>query len=307
VGLVPDELFWLAAPATMAEDVSDDEHNSHHNRAYVRWRNPSPAGIRPTGNEVHAYVSLLESVDVVLFSTRQTGTFVVRCDLHAKDVGRLVVFDAGRPTTLMSAAGNAQSLARDPLSVALSRDLGTMDHPGAPGVFMEAIYAPAEYLTQLAGGPVAMATPLEPDQYVAILLTEGVHTGRLPGRGESPALYIDGDSLPLIDWKVTTELPHHRATLYRFARDDVFGTKEQVMTLRLAPGHKARPARLPEVFENRTTATRRSTVESITVCTPGSLPPWPINCVESSAVGKSRRNHPVERIPSGARRSKSSW
>jgi hypothetical protein len=104
---------------------------------------------------------------------------------------------------------------------------------------MEAIYAPAEYLTQLAGGPVAMATPLEPDQYVAILLTEGVHTGRLPGRGESPALYVDGDSLPLIDWKVTTELPHHRATLYRFARDDVFGTKEQVMTLRLAPGHEA--------------------------------------------------------------------
>lgn len=240
VGLVPDELFWMAAPPiTIGEDISDDEHN-HHNREFVRSRDASPSGIRPTGNEVHGYVSPLETVDVVLFSTTRVGTFEVRCDLHAETVGRLVVFEAEQqPTGLMSAAGGAQGVVRDPLSVALSRDLGTLDLPGTPAVFVEATYAPPEYLTQLLGGPVVMPTLLEPDQFVAIVLTEGVHTGRLPARGESPDLYLDGKPLSLIDSKVTTELPHHRATLYRFARDDAFGTKGQVMTLHLAPGHEA--------------------------------------------------------------------
>ena len=265
VGLVPDELSWIAAPAsTMEEDVSDDDH-SHHDRAFVRRRATSPAGISPTGDEVHAYVSARGGVDVVLFTATQTGTFVVQCDLHQEKVGKLEVFDGARqPPALVSAPGNALSFARasalsiapgdalsraggnplslaggHPLSVELTRDLGSGEYPGASRVFVEATYAPAEYETLILGGPAAMAE-LEPDRYVAVLLTEGVHTGNLPGsRAEPPDLYLSGSPLPLIDWKVTTDLPHHRATFYRFARDDAFGTRDQVMTLRLDSGQEA--------------------------------------------------------------------
>lgn len=266
VGLVPDELSWIAAPAsTIEEDVSDDDHAAHHDRAFVRWRVTSPAGISPTGNEVHAYVSARGGVDVVLFTATQTGTFVVQCDLHQEKVGKLVVFDGGRrPAALVAGRGDALSFARasalsiapgdalsraggsplslaggHPLSVELTRDLGSGEYPGASRVFVEATYAPAEHEALILGGPAAMAE-LEPDRYVAVLLTEGVHTGNLPGsRGEPPDLYLSGSRLPLIDWKVTTDLPHHRATFYRFARDDAFGTKDQVMTLRLDSGQEA--------------------------------------------------------------------
>ena len=61
-------------------------------------RATSPAGITPTGQEVHAYVSGAERIDVVLFTATQTGTFVVQCDLHPEHVGKLTVFDRGRPS-----------------------------------------------------------------------------------------------------------------------------------------------------------------------------------------------------------------
>lgn len=264
VGLVPDELLWMAAPASaMTEEVSDDDH-AHHDRAFVRWRETSPAGISPTGDEVHAYVSPASGVDVVLFSTTQTGTFVVQCDLHPEEVGKLVVFDDGRrPAALVAERGDALNVARgnalsiapgdalsraggnplslavgNPLSVELTRDLGSVDYPGASRVFLEATYAPAEYETLILGGPAAMAE-LEPDQYVAVLLTEAVRTGNLPGAAEPPDLYLGGSPLPLIDSTVTTDLPRQRATFYRFARDDASGTGDQAVTLRLASGQEA--------------------------------------------------------------------
>lgn len=260
VGLVPDELSWRAAPpSAMAEDVSDEDH-AHHDTAFVQSRDASPAGIRPTGDEVHAYVSPLEAADVVLFSATQIGTFVVRCDLHAEDIGKLVVFDGARHP---AASGNELSVAREnalsiapgdalsragaspsslaagnPLSVELSRDLGSVDYPGASRVLVQATYAPPEYEARILGGSAAMAE-LEPDRYVAVLLTEGVRTGDLPGTVEPPDLYLGGTPLRLIDSQVTTDLPQQRATLYRFARDRASGTGDQVMTLRLSSGQEA--------------------------------------------------------------------
>lgn len=276
VGLVPDELSWMADPASarMTEEVSEDDH-AHHSRAFVPRRETSPAGITPTGGEVHAYVSPTKGVDVVLFSTTQTGTFVVRCDLHPEKVGRLVVFDDGRqPVAPVAAPGNAANVARagelsiapgdalsraggsplslalgNRLSVELTRDLGSVDYPGAPPVFLEATYAPAEYETLITGGPAAMAE-LEPDQYIAVLLTEAVYTGNLPGSPvEAPDLYLGGSPRPLIDSTVTIDLPRQRATFYRFARDDASGTgnpgtrdaatEDQAVTLRLVSGQEA--------------------------------------------------------------------
>lgn len=120
VGLVPDELSWIAAPASTTEEgISDDEHD-HHNLGFVRWRATSPAGISPTGDEVHAYVSARGGVDVVLFIATQTGTFVVQCDLHPEKVGKLVVFEgASQPAALVAARENALNFARrNALSIA---------------------------------------------------------------------------------------------------------------------------------------------------------------------------------------------
>ena len=262
VGLVPDELSWVAAaPSAMADDVSDDDH-AHHNSTFVQSRDASPSGIRPTGDEVHAYVSPAETADVVLFSATQIGTFVVRCDLHAEDIGKLVVFDgAGQLTAsgtelsvarenalsigiatgdaVSRAGANPSSLAAgNPLSVELSRDLGSVEYPGASRVRVQATYAPPAYEAQILSGSSGMAK-LEPDRYVAVLLTEGVPTGELPGTAEPPDLYLSGTALRLIDSKVTTELPQQRATLYRFARDGASGTGDQMMTLRLPSGQEA--------------------------------------------------------------------
>lgn len=240
VGLVPDDLVWVSQGGSAGQPGAPDDEHNHHDRQFVQSRAASPAGIRPTGHEVHAYVSGAAGIDVVLFTATRTGTFVVVCDLHPEKTGKLVVFDAGRqPTALVAAPDNALSLAgRNPLSLALSRDLGSVDYPGTSGVLVEATYAPAEYVTQILGAPAAMNV-LEPDRYVGILLTESVHKGTLPGMAAPPDLYVSGSHLPLIDWKVTSDSPHHRATFYRFAPDDAFGTVDQVMTLRLASGQEA--------------------------------------------------------------------
>jgi hypothetical protein len=71
VGLVPDDLAWVARGGSAPQEgVSDDEHN-HHGRRFLSQRAASPAGIRPTGDEVHAYVPVPGDVDVVLFTANQ--------------------------------------------------------------------------------------------------------------------------------------------------------------------------------------------------------------------------------------------
>jgi cytochrome c-type biogenesis protein len=234
VGLVPDDLFWVSRGGPAPQDaLVDDEHKNHHGRQLLQSRAASPAGIRPTGDEVHAYVSVPGDVDVVLFTATQTGTFLVQCDLHPEHAGRLTVFDpAGPPSRAKRAT------ARQALALALSRDLGSVDYPGASGVLVEATYATPEYVTQALGGAPAMAA-LEPDAHVAFLLTERTHITSLPDDTPPPELYVGDSRVPMVDAKVVTDSVHHRATFYRFARDAAFGKGHQVMALRLTSGQEA--------------------------------------------------------------------
>ena len=248
VGLPASDLLWVSEPGSgsaMPEDTSDDEdHMMHHARDFVTSRATSPAGIRPTGHEVHAYVSAARLVDILIFTATQTGTFVVQCDLHHEKIGKMVVFDAGGPSTAPAAPGNqlANPLTfrpPNPLRLELTRDLGSVDHPGTSGVLVEATYAPAEQLTRILGGPAPTMPALEADRYVAFLLMETVHEGNLPGTAESPHVYIGESHVSLIDSKIVTETPQQRETLYRFGRDGASGMGKQVMTLRLPSGQEA--------------------------------------------------------------------
>jgi cytochrome c-type biogenesis protein len=243
VGLVPDELSWLADSADSEEATVPDEEHNHHGRRFVPWRATSPAGIRPSGNEVHAYVSAERRVDAVLFTATRAGTYLVQCDLHPEQVGRLIVFE---PPAAQVAAVPARS--RQALALALTKDLGSVNYPGAAGVRVEATYAPAEYVTQILGG--AAAADLQPERYVAVLLSERTHTANLPRSAAAPDLHVNGTPVALIDRRMVADSPHHRATVYRFARDDSFGAGHQMMTLRLASGQEATwhlPLVLPDV------------------------------------------------------------
>jgi cytochrome c-type biogenesis protein len=234
VGLAPDDVMWISQGQSSGDTaVSTDDHN-HHDRQFVRWRARSPAGVTPTGDEVHAYAPGSRGTDVVLFTASRAGTFIVQCDLHPEKVGKLTVFDpAGQPAETTVSPRRRQALA-----LALSRDLGSVDYPEASDVLVEATYATPEYVTQALGGAPAMAA-LKPDSHVAFLLTERTHINSLPEHEEPPALYVAGSRVPLVDSKVMTDSVHHRATFYRFARDDAFGTGHQMMTLRLASGQEA--------------------------------------------------------------------
>ena len=225
VGLVPDDLWWVAPrDSPPAVPASDDGHD-HHNKQLVRTRATSPAGITPTGHEVHGYVSAAKNIDVMIFTATQTGTFEVVCDLHPEHAGRLTVFETSHPTASRS-AGLAPAV-----RAALTRDLGRIDYPTVADVQVEAMYAPDE------------------EQYVAVLLTERSHTATLPAGVTPPDLFVSGTRVPLFDSKVVTDSVHHRATSYRFVRDEAFGQGHQVMTLRLPSGQEATwhlPLVLPE-------------------------------------------------------------
>lgn len=257
-GLPASDLLWVSEPGygiAMPEEDSgasseydeDVEHMMHHARDFVPFREASPSGIRPTGHEVHAYVSAGRIVDIVMFTPTQTGTFAVQCDLHHQRIGTMVVFNAGDQSTAAPDQTPADhQLASpltfqppNPLKLEMTRDLGTVDRPGTSGVLMEATYAPAEQLTRILGGPAPTMPALEADRYLAILLTETVHEGALPATAETPDLYVGESHLPLIDSKIVTAIPQQRVTLYRFGRDGTLGTATQVMKLRLASGEEA--------------------------------------------------------------------
>ena len=230
VGLTPDDVMWISPGQSSGETaVSTDDHN-HHDRQFVRRRARSPAGVTPTGDEVHAYAPGSRGTDVVLFTASGAGTFVVQCALHPEKVGKLTVFDP--------AEAALSPRRRQTLALALSRDFGSVDYPEASDVLVEATYATPEYVTQALGGAPATAA-LKPDSHIAFLLTQRTHINSLPEHEEPPALYVAGSRVPLVDSKVMTDSVHHRATFYRFARDDAFGTGHQMMTLRLASGQEA--------------------------------------------------------------------
>jgi cytochrome c-type biogenesis protein len=243
VGLVAEDLMWVADGDPQARPASNENHD-HHGRTFVRTRRSSPAGITPNGTEVHAYVSPARRLDVLFFTATQAGTFLVQCDLHPDKTAKLTVFDpAGR-----SAAPAPGWRRREALALALSKDLGSVDYPGARGVRVEATYATADYVRQALGGPAAVAA-LEPELHTAFLLTERIHTANLPADVDPPTLHVSGRPVALVDEKVMTSSPHHRATFYRFARDEEFGIGHQMLTLRLASGQEATwhlPVLVPE-------------------------------------------------------------
>jgi len=231
VGLEPDQVAWLARAEASAGGAADEAHN-HHSRMFVASRAASPAGIQPTGTEVHAYVSPEQRVDAVLFAATQPGSYVVQCDLHPEKAAQLTVFEAEDVP-----AGAAPAVSRRGLALALTKDLGSVDYPDAAGVRVEATYAPPEYVPQILGE--AVAADLAPDAYVAMLLSERIHTANLPGAAVTPALHVNGTPVKLIDRRIVADSLHHRATVYRFVRDGSFGTGHQMMTLRLASGQEA--------------------------------------------------------------------
>ena len=221
VGLTPDELWWMAPGAAgettspMAASAAADDHD-HHSRHFVTTKPASPRGITPTGREVHAYVTLANNIDMVLFTASQPGTFDVVCDLHPHKAGRLTVFDpGGEPAAARSYGSNPA------LRAALTRTLGAVDYAGVSGVEVEATYTP------------------EDQQHIAVLVTERTHTANLPPTSPSPALFVSGSPRALVDARVITDSVHHRATTYRFARDAAFGQGHQVMTLRVASAQEA--------------------------------------------------------------------
>ena len=217
----------------------------HHARDFVTSRATSPAGIRPTGHEVHAYVSAARLVDILIFTATQTGTFVVQCDLHHEKIGKMVVFDAGEPpiTTSIAPHGTpADPLNRrlpNPLRLEMTRDLGVVNQSGTSDVLVEATYAPTDQLTRILDGPLPPMPTLAADRYVAILLTETVHQGSLPAITEPPDMRLGESRLPLIDSKVITNSSQRRETFYRFRRDSVPDAGGRILTLRLPSGAEA--------------------------------------------------------------------
>jgi hypothetical protein len=93
LGLVPTDLLWRveAEGDPVAEGVTDEEHDLHHNADFVPFRSTSAAGIRPIGDEVHGYAERGQ-LDMIRFVATNTGTFAVQCPLHPGIGGTMTVF-----------------------------------------------------------------------------------------------------------------------------------------------------------------------------------------------------------------------
>jgi uncharacterized cupredoxin-like copper-binding protein len=108
-GLIPSDLGWYRYPEIsedellamsaeelaaigMTGDIDDPQHIVHHLQpSLVPFKETSPAGIRPLGNEVHAYAAL-GTFDQLFFYPLNTGTFVAEDVLHPEITGKVVVF-----------------------------------------------------------------------------------------------------------------------------------------------------------------------------------------------------------------------
>ena len=94
VGMEAKDLMWRVGPEDMSipEGVSPADHDAHHLSGWAPLRLESRAGIRPLGDEVHAYAELRGDMDVVVFTATKRGTYQVECPLHSEAVGKVVVF-----------------------------------------------------------------------------------------------------------------------------------------------------------------------------------------------------------------------
>lgn len=94
IGLTPDEISWIAVPedeVVREDDVSDEDHDAHHDRDFVPWREESRSGIQPSGEEIHGYTALGE-LDVVRFVSTMLGTFDVVDPLHPEFSAQLTIY-----------------------------------------------------------------------------------------------------------------------------------------------------------------------------------------------------------------------
>jgi hypothetical protein len=93
IGMEAAEMLWMVGPDDMQtpEGVTLEERELHHLSGWAPFKLESPAGIKPFGDEVHAYAPAHDK-DVLLFTPTQKGTFEVECPLHAEAVGKIVVF-----------------------------------------------------------------------------------------------------------------------------------------------------------------------------------------------------------------------
>lgn len=206
VGLVPGDLRWRQTDAVTDED---EEHLDHHPGAsYVPYRSTSKAGIKPTGDEVHAFAAG-RALDVVLFIPTNTGTFAVQDPLHPEIVGKVTVFT---PETAQAQEFEEARLR----TLELLRTTSLTQYDGVYDIKFEVLYAPPAYF--------AMAVDEEgvaryaPEEFYIFLISETIHEGEaLPETPPPATLRVDGQEMAPFDVKTLLGSSHHRTSVLRFA------------------------------------------------------------------------------------------
>lgn len=207
VGLAPGDLRWRQTGEVTNQD---NEHLDHHpGAAYVPYRSASKAGIKPTGDEVHAFAEG-HGLDVVLFIPTNTGTFEVQDPLHPEIVGQVTVFmpETAQAQKFEQARLRTQELLR---TTSLTKYVGVYD------INLEVLYAPPAYFA-MAVDETGVAR-YAPDKFYIFLVTETIHEGEaLPETLLPATLRVDGQEMTPFDSKTLIGSSHHRTSVVRFAR-----------------------------------------------------------------------------------------
>ena len=93
-GMETTEMVWMAEPwdGVIEEGVSEEDHMLHHITGFVDWRGTSPAGVRPTLDEVHVY-AVGGNVDIIRFTATSVGEFPVDDPLYPEFTAEVTVFE----------------------------------------------------------------------------------------------------------------------------------------------------------------------------------------------------------------------
>lgn len=210
MGLVPGDLRWRV-PAEMSEEEmtsEEDNHDLHHAGAFVSMRSASPAGIQPTGKEVHAYAQG-GGLDVVLFIPTNQGIFEVQDPLHPEIVGQVTVFmpETAQAQTFEHVRLRTQELLR---TTALTKYHGNAD------INLEVLYTPPAYFAMAVDEEAAAR--YAPDKFYVFLVSETMHEGEsLPDSLPPATLRVDGQEIDLFDVNSLIGSSHHRTSILRFA------------------------------------------------------------------------------------------
>lgn len=224
-GLVPGDVLWRA-PAAASVTEEEDEHLAHHPGAsYVPFRSTSRAGIKPTGDEVHAYAAA-GGLDVILFTATNTGTFLVQDPLHPEIVGKVKVF--------ASTTSQAQEFEEARLrALELSRTTLLPEYAGVYNIKLEVLYAtPAYFAMAVDEEGVARYAP---EEFYVFLVSETIHEGETLPESPPPAtLRVDGHEIAPSDVKVLVGSSHHRTSVVRFTRSPSVDSNPEELELLIA-------------------------------------------------------------------------